>query len=297
MHHSSNLRGIVFMVLAGGTFVANDSFMKLVLADTPPMQVLFMRGLAACLWCLPLVFILGYGRDIHRVVNPWVLLRAAFEILAVTSFILALNHMPIGDITAIFQISPLFVVIGVSLIWGEKIGPVRTVLIALGLTGALLVAQPGSTSASPYAAFGFLTAIGSALRDLVGRKVPHDIPGIVVALTTIIAVMAVAGLSTASFENWVPPSNANILKMLAAGLFLVGGHTFVFLAFRFAKAAAVAPFYYTFTLWAMLSGLVVFGDIPNWLSIIGIMFILGSGLASVALDQRRKNKGRIAPAL
>ena len=285
------------MVLAGGTFVANDSFMKLVLADAPPMQVLFMRGLAAFLWCLPLVFILGYGRDIHRVVNPWVLLRAAFEILAVTSFILALNHMPIGDITAIFQISPLFVVIGVSLIWGEKIGPLRTVLIALGLTGALLVAQPGSTSASPYAAFGFLTAIGSALRDLAGRKVPHNIPGIVVALTTIIAVMVVAGLSTVGFETWVPPSNANILKMLAAGLFLVGGHTFVFLAFRFAKAAAVAPFYYTFTLWAMLSGLVVFGDIPNWLSIIGIAFILGSGLASVALDQRIKNKGRIAPAL
>jgi drug/metabolite transporter (DMT)-like permease len=297
MHHPSNLRGIVFMVLAGGTFVANDSFMKLVLADTPPMQVLLMRGMAATLWCLPLVFILGYGRDIHRVVNPWVLLRAAFEILAVTSFILALNHMPIGDITAIFQISPLFVVIGVSLIWGEKIGPVRMVLIALGLTGALLVAQPGSTSASPYAAFGFLTAIGSALRDLAGRKVPHNIPGIVVALTTIIAVMTVAGLSTVSFETWVQPSNANILKMLAAGLFLVGGHTFVFLAFRFAKAAAVAPFYYTFTLWAMLSGLVVFGDIPNWLSIIGIVFILGSGLASVALDQRTKNKGRIAPAL
>jgi drug/metabolite transporter (DMT)-like permease len=297
MHHPSNLRGIVFMVLAGGTFVANDSFMKLVLADTPPMQVLLMRGMAATLWCLPLVFILGYGRDIHRVINPWVLLRAAFEILAVTSFILALKHMPIGDITAIFQISPLFVVIGVSLVWGEKIGPVRTVLIALGLTGALLVAQPGSTSASPYAAFGFLTAVGSALRDLAGRKVPHSIPGIVVALTTIIAVMAVAGLSTVSFETWVPPSNANILKMLAAGLFLVGGHTFVFLAFRFAKAAAVAPFYYTFTLWAMLSGLVVFGDIPNWLSIIGIVFILGSGLASIALDQRTKNKGRIAPAL
>jgi drug/metabolite transporter (DMT)-like permease len=297
MQHSSNLRGIVFMVLAGGTFVANDSFMKLVLADTPPMQVLFMRGLAACLWCLPLVFILGYGRDIQRILNPWVLLRAAFEILAVTSFILALNHMPIGDITAIFQISPLFVVIGVSLIWGEKIGPIRMVLIALGLTGALLVAQPGSASASPCAAFGFLTAIGSALRDLAGRKVPHNIPGIVVALTTIIAVMVAAGLSTVSFEIWVPPSNANILKMLAAGLFLVGGHTFVFLAFRFAKAAAVAPFYYTFTLWAMLSGLVVFGDIPNWLSIIGIVFILGSGLTSVALDQRTKNKGSIAPAL
>ena len=49
MHVSSNLRGIACMVLASGTFVANDSFMKLVLADTPPLQVLLMRGIAATL--------------------------------------------------------------------------------------------------------------------------------------------------------------------------------------------------------------------------------------------------------
>ena len=171
------------------------------------------------------------------------------------------------------------------------------VLIALGITGALLIAQPGSSSASPYAVFGFLTAIGSALRDLTGRKVPHNIPGLVVALATIVTVMATAGIATVTFETWAPPSNIHMLMMLAAGLFLVGGHTFVFLAFRFAKAAAVAPFYYTFTLWAVLSGLVVFGDIPNWLSMIGIGLILASGLASIALDQRAKNKGRISPAL
>jgi len=60
----------------------------------------------------------------------------------------------------------------------------------------------------------------------------------------------------------------------------------VFLAFRFARAAAVAPFYYTFTLWAVLSGLIVFGDVPNWLSVLGMLLILTSGLASVAMDQR-----------
>ena len=75
--------------------------------------------------------------------------------------------------------------------------------------------------------------------------------------------------------------------MLAAGLFLIGGHTFVFLAFRFARAAAIAPFYYTFTLWALISGVIVFGDIPNTLAVIGMLLILASGLTSVMLDQRR----------
>jgi drug/metabolite transporter (DMT)-like permease len=48
----------------------------------------------------------------------------------------------------------------------------------------------------------------------------------------------------------------------------------------------VAPFYYSFTLWAVLSGLVVFHDIPNWLSVTGTALILASGLASIVLDQR-----------
>jgi drug/metabolite transporter (DMT)-like permease len=283
---SPNLRGIFFMTLAAGAFVTNDSFMKLVLANTPPMQVLVMRGLAATLWCFPLLLMLGYKSDIHRTLNPWVLLRAACEVVAIMSFILALNHMPIGDVTAIFQIAPLLVLIGVAVIWGERIGRIRMALIAIGVTGALLVAQPGSSTASPYAAFGFLTAIGSASRDLVGRKVPHDIPGLVVAFATIIVVMLAAAAANAVFETWVAPPPQNIIKMLAAGFFLMGGHTFVFLAFRHGKAAAVAPFYYSFTLWAVLSGLVVFHDIPNWLSVTGTALILASGLAGMALDQR-----------
>ena len=282
---SPNLRGILFMILAAGTFVTNDSFMKLVLATTPPMQVLVMRGVSAAFWCFPLLFILGHKADIHRALNPWVLLRAGCEVVAILSFIVALNHMPIGDVTAIFQIAPLLVLIGVALIWGEKIGRTRMALIAIGVTGALLVAQPGSASASPYAAFGFLTAIGSALRDLVGRKVPHEIPGLVVAFTTIIVVMLAAGATNIMFETWVAPPSQNILMMLAAGFFLMCGHTFVFLAFRHGTAAAVAPFYYSFTLWAVLSGLIIFHDIPNWLSIAGTLLILASGLASIALDR------------
>jgi drug/metabolite transporter (DMT)-like permease len=282
----SNLRGIAYMIAAAGTFVANDSLMKLVLATTPPMQVLVMRGLAAMLWCVPMVFIVGYGKDISRALNPWVLLRGSCEIVAIISFIIALKHMAIGDVTAIFQIAPLFVLIGVSVVWGEKIGRLRMALIAIGVTGALLVAQPGSSSASPYAAFGFLTALGAALRDLTGRKVPHEVPGLVVALATIVLVMLASAVGSALFEAVVTPTHADIAMMLAAGFFLMCGHTFVFLAFRHGTASAVAPFYYTFTLWAVLSGLVVFDDIPNWLSVLGTAFILASGLASIALDRK-----------
>jgi drug/metabolite transporter (DMT)-like permease len=283
---SPNLRGIGCMVLAAATFVANDSFMKVVLVDAPPMQVLLMRGLAAALCCLGLLLALGLARDIARALHPWVLVRAACEVFAIFCFILALKHMPIGDVTAITQITPLLVLVGVALVWGETLGGARMVLIALGLTGALLVAQPGSAGASPFVVFGFLTALGTAMRDLAGRKVPHTIPGLVVAFATIVMVMLASGLAHAGFENWAAPTPAHAAMMLAAGFLLMCGHTFVFLAFRHGSAAAVTPFYYTFTIWAVLSGWLVFGEVPKLWAVVGTLLILSSGVASVLLDRR-----------
>jgi drug/metabolite transporter (DMT)-like permease len=286
MINSSGVRGIACMVLATGSFVTCDSCMKLVMADAPPLQVLFMRGVAGCLWCLPVLIMSGYGNRILQALNRWVLLRALLEAVAVMCFVIALARMPIADITAIFLIAPLLVLIGFSLVWGERIGLWRMSLVAVGVAGALMVAQPGAAAASAYAIFGFATAIGAALRDVVARKIPEQIPALVATFTTLLIVMLAAGLATAGFEVWVPPTSRHLLLMLASGFFLMFGHMFVFLAFRLAGAATVAPFYYTFMLWAVLSGLVVFGDVPNGLAIVGMTFILMSGLALMLMDGR-----------
>jgi len=288
MTSQSNLRGIACVALAAGSFVANDSCMKLVMADAPPLQVLFMRGAAAVLWCFPLLLILGKGADVRHIFNRWVALRAACEVVAVVSFVLALVHMPIADITAIYQLSPLLLVAATALIWGERIGPLRIVLIMAGIAGALLVAQPGGAAASPYAIFGFATALGAAARDVVTRQVPRDIPALVVTFAMLIIVMVAAGLATLLFETWVAPQPQHLALMAAAGVFLIGGHFFIYLAFRYAKAATLAPFYYSFTLWALLAGFVIFGNVPNGLAIAGIAMILAAGLTVALLDGKSR---------
>lgn len=287
MSSKSSLPGIACVVLASGSFVANDTCMKLVMADAPPLEVLFMRGVAATLCCLPLVLALGYGPFIHHAANRWVVARALCESIAVLCFVVALAQMPIADITAIYQTSPLLVVGGVSLIWGERIGPLRVVLISLGIAGALLVAQPGAAAASPVALLGFGTALGSAARDIISRKVHQDIPALIVTFAILVIVMAAAGVATALFEEWVPPEPKHMALMLVAGAFLIGAHFAIFLAFRLAKARTLAPFYYSSTIWAVFSGLAVFSEAPNGLAIMGIVLILFSGLAVIAIDQRR----------
>jgi len=288
MLQQSNLRGIGAMLLATGTFVANDSCMKLALAEAPPLQVLVLRGLAACLWCLPLLLALGHGRGLVRVINPWIVLRSLCEVVAILSFIFALKHMPIADITAIVQITPLLVLVGVWLIWGDQIGRLRFILIGLGITGALLVAQPGGSAASPFAAFGFATAVGAAGRDIITRKVPGDVPALVVTFAVLLTVLVVAAAGSLAFETPVTPTWRLIGLMAIAGFFLMGGHLFIFLAFRFARARVVAPFNYAFTVWAVVSGIVLFGEAPNWLAVAGMLLIVATGLAIMLLEGRTR---------
>lgn len=288
MIHSSNLRGIIYMVLAGISFVSCDSFLKLMLADVPPFQSLVLRGISATVWCFVLLVVTGQTREVPRFLEPWTLLRTLSEVVAISSFIIGLAHVPLADITAIYQISPLVVLAGARLLWGEHVGTVRWALIALGLAGALLVAQPGSAGASPYALLGFVTALGAAGRDLLSRKAPADTPGFVIAFGVCVAVMLAALLNNQIFESWQPVPSHTWLYSIGSGFFVMLGHYFVFSSFRHATARAVAPFYYCGTLAAAIFGVVFFGEWLNTLAIFGMILIIACGLGVLAFEQRER---------
>lgn len=282
------LRGPVFMLLATGAFVINDTMMKLATEGLPPLQVLFMRGIAATCWCVPLVLVAGYGKDIPKIFDRWVLLRNALELCAVLMFVVALANMPIADATALGQVTPLVFLIGMSILFREKIGGVRMALIFLGFAGALLVAQPTGAGLSGYALLALGNAVFCAARDIAGRRVSAAVPGLVVALCAILMVMVGAGIATLVLEKWVMPQMHHIWLLLGAGFFLIFGHFFIFTSYRVGSASAVAPFYYGFSVWAVVSQLVVFQLMPNPLALAGIALIVGSGLAIVWLDERKR---------
>lgn len=276
------------MGLAAAAFVANDCCMKLAMADLPPFEVLMLRGISATIWCLPTLFVLGFGRKIALGLNPWVLLRAVSECVAVLIFVFMLKRMPIGDLTALMQTAPLFILLAAAVVGRETIGVWRVVLIILGFAGAVLVAQPGGATASVLAPIVLVAAIFAAARDILSRKVPANVPALVTAFVTILVVMTAAGFSTASFEAWVVPQRQHVWLMAAAGLLLMGAHFCLMLAFRLAKASTLAPFLYAFTLWAVLAGLLIFGDRPTLTAWTGISLIVACGLVVVLLDERQR---------
>lgn len=297
MHRTSNLSGVAAMLAATGSFVVGDSFMKAVTVDLPPFEVLFLRGVAASLACGLLLAALGHLRVISSALDPRALLRAAGETLSVLCYIVALARLPIADAIAILQTAPLILILAVAFLLRERVGAARVALALIGFAGAFLVAQPGPAGISPAALFAFASALLIAARDLVGRNVPGHIPVMVVTFATNVMVMAAAGGMSLAFEDWRPPAAWHLAFLGSAGLFVTLGHVGLLLAYRLGRTAAVAPFFYSFALWAVLSGLFVFGALPNALALAGIALIAGSGVAIVLLDQRRGEKIALTEAL
>ena len=54
------VRGPLFMLVATGAYVINDTMMKMATVGLPPYEVLFLRGVAAFLWGIPMLLLLGY---------------------------------------------------------------------------------------------------------------------------------------------------------------------------------------------------------------------------------------------
>lgn len=288
MHTNSNLRGIIYMMLAGITFVSCDSFLKLMLTEVPPFQSLVLRGISATVWCFGLLAVMGQLKDLPKVLDMWTALRALAEVVAVSCFIMALASVPLADITAIYQTAPLVVLAGASFFYREHVGPMRWLLIALGLAGALVVAQPGRDGASPMALLGFITAVASATRDLLSRKARADAPGLVVTFGVIVAVLTAGVILNLLFEGWTPVSSRVWGYSIGSGFFVMLGHFFVFMSFRHASARAVAPFYYSFTLMAVLFGAVFFREYPNAIALVGIAMIIACGLGVLYFEKNRE---------
>ena len=288
------VRGPLFMIVSTGSYIVNDTMMKLATAGLPPYEVLFLRGAAATLWGIPMLLALGYGRQMPLMMEKRVLARNALELGAILAYVVALANMQIADSTALGQVTPLLVMLGASLLFGERIGAVRMLLIGLGFVGAIMIAQPTMQGISVYALLALANAALAAARDLAGRRVAGETPGMIVAISAVLVVLAGAGIAHLLTERWVVPGPHHLLLMAGAGFFLIFGHFFIFMAYRTGPTGVVAPFYYCFTIWAVVSGLLVYGQLPNMLAVGGIVLVVGSGLAIVLLDGRKRRLAVVA---
>lgn len=281
---ASNVRGILFMTAACASFACGDTIMKLSAGLVPTSELLFIRGTFVTLGGLLVAISLGSLAMLHRALSKAMALRAAGDVTGAWSFQLALARMPYADLTAVGQLIPLSITAASALFLGEKVGWRRWTATAVGLVGVLLIIRPGSSAFNWWALAGIVSVLASTVRDLGTRFVDRSVPPPIIMLLSAGAT-TLTSLVAAPFSNWSPPAAMLVLAMAAAAMFSLFGQICVIISVRSADISAVAPFRYTIILFAIASGVLVFGQFPDSLTLVGTTIVVAAGLYTFYREQ------------
>ncbi len=275
---SPNTLGAFIMMASMGAFVMNDTFLKMTGGAVPLFQLIFVRGILATI----LVYILArsLGALAHRLTardKGLIALRGLTEVVIAYFFLNALFNMPLGNLNAIMQVVPLTVTLGSALVYREAVGWRRMLAIVIGFFGVLLIIRPGAEGFNIWSLYALGAVLGVTVRDLITRRLSAGVPGMAVTLYTTIAVMVAAGFASLT-QPWEPISVENGVYITGSAIFILAGYFFSIQVMRTGDVSFIAPFRYTGLIGAMLVGLVVFGEVPTLLTLLGAAIVIATGI-------------------
>jgi drug/metabolite transporter (DMT)-like permease len=284
-------RAGLLMVLAMGCFVVNDTCVKIIGDNLPVGELIAIRGAIAALIIGSLCARQGVLGQLPRLANPVVFGRAFLDLVSTFLFVSAIRHMPIANLTAVTQTVPLMVALLSVVILGERLGTPVLAAIALGFVGVLLIVKPEPSTVTVYdgLAIGVVVLVG--FRDIMTVRIPVKVPTLIVALTNA-SLIAAGGALFGLHEGFIVPEFHYLAILALAAVFLSFGYLLIVATLRTGDLAASAPFRYSVLLFAILSGIVVFHELPDWFGLAGMVLIVAAGLISPGRDRELRNISR-----
>jgi drug/metabolite transporter (DMT)-like permease len=300
----SNARGIAAMLIGMFCFVASDTLIKIVGRDLAVGQIMFLRGIfATALLGVVVTASGGFGLLGQALRRPLVIVRTLSEAAATTCFFAGLVRLPFADAAAIGQFTPLAVTAAAALFLAEPVGWRRWLATGVGLIGVLLIIRPGTGAFNPAALF-ILACVGFVVvRDLTTRQIGQAVPATLLVLLSVAAVALTGGvmgvlslpevaarMRIAPLEVWGAASGWHIGAMALSAVGVSAGYYCTIIAMRSGEISVVAPFRYSVMLYALFWSFVVFKEVPDRTTWIGVAIVIGAGLYTVYREHVRRRE-------
>jgi drug/metabolite transporter (DMT)-like permease len=292
---TENMQAAVFMMASMAGYAFNDALIKTTAGELGLYQAIFLRGVVATALIAALALRSGAlrprpGRRDRRMIA----LRSVGEIGATVCYLTALFNMPIADASAILQSVPLAVALAASVFFGEPIGWRRYLAIGLGFVGVLIIARPGGEGFTVYSLWALASVAFIVLRDLATRRLNPETPSLQVSLAGSAAITLTAGVIALMIEPWRPVSAASAGILSLAAVSLIVGYQFGVMTMRSGAIGFTQPFRYTLLVWAILFGIVFFGEYPDAWMLAGSALVVGTGLFTLYREQATARAAREA---
>ncbi|MFT5502653.1 MAG: S-adenosylmethionine uptake transporter [Gammaproteobacteria bacterium] len=292
---NSLLRAVVFLTTGKLLFALQDVIIKEMSGGYPVHQIVFIRGMVA----IPLILlIIHFSRGLVIIKGCKVsfhLFRGALMFTAFMAYYLALSEISLTVATALFFTAPFFITLLSIPMLGEKVGIRRFMSIFIGFIGVLIVLRPDVNGFGLMGILPIVAALFYACCQLMVRVGNNKDPVSVMTLYASVvfaALGSVTGLVLSQFEPasdaavstrflmqaWSMPQYWDWLFLIFTGVTSGIGFMLSSSAYRAEEASKVAPFEYVMMLWVVILSYLVWSEIPDPLTCLGVVIIVSSGV-------------------
>ena len=270
---SDRNKGILLLLISALGFSLMGAFVKLS-GDLPTMQKAFFRNIVAAIITLGVV-LRHNERIFGKKENQKLLLsRSVLGAFGIVLNFYAIDHLVLSDAEMLNKLSPFILIIFCAIFLKEKAHRFQVIAILVAFVGALFIIQPEfSIDVFPYI-IGVLGAVFAAgaytlLRVLGSREKHYTVVFYFSFFTTLVLLPFTIFLyESMSWQQWV--------LLILAGTFATVGQFGITLAYKFAPANEISIFFYSTVVYSALLSIVLFGQIPTLLSVIGYVIIFGA---------------------
>ncbi|MGF0066163.1 DMT family transporter [Roseburia sp. MUC/MUC-530-WT-4D] len=269
-------QGILYIIMAGFFFALMTFFVRLS-GDLPTMEKAFFRNAVAAIIAFGTLVKSKEKFALKKENIPDLFMRSLCGTLGLICNFYAIDKLNIADANILNKLSPFFAILMSYFILKEKANKIEWLSVIVAFTGALFVVKPSFNMQFVYAMIGVCGGLGAGIAYTFVRKLGKKGergPIIVLCFSVFSCVVTLPFL----IFQFKPMSLLQFVFLILAGVAAAGGQFSITKAYTKAPARDISVFDYTQVLFAALLGFIFLDQIPDMLSLIGYVIIIGSAV-------------------
>ena len=311
------LAGITLLVFSLFLFSLQDVVIKFFSDQYSVLQVVFIRGVIAG----ALIYMAACFYKIRRQLipnRPWLaVLRGLCGFTSYTTYYLAVASLPLAEVVALVFTAPLFITVMSAVILREEVGPRRWAAVAVGFIGILVMLGPsGNLDGGHFDGLGVVLSLVAAVcfacqsiltRYLSIKDSPLSLAFSTTATFTIasglLSIILAAGIISQTsthpsleffMRDWAMPEPIGMALMIFLGFNGAVAFFCMAKAYCVAPASTITPFEYTYMIWAVIFGFLLWGEVPRFTTLMGVSILIAS---SLYIWQRERHLSRTTASI
>ena len=264
----------ISLVIADSFFFSLMTLFVRLSGDIPTMQKCFFRNAFAAIIAVIALARTDEKFHIKKGSLPGLFARSICGGLGMILNFYAIDRIGLADANILNKMSPFFALIASIFILKEIPKKADWIAVIIAFVGAIFIIKPSVNVASLYALAGLLGGLGAGVAYTFVRKLGQqgERGPVIVAFFSMFTSCLCLPFMIADFH---PMSGMQWIFLILAGLSAAGGQFTVTAAYKYAPAKNISVFDYSQVIFASIWGAAFFGELPDYLSVIGYVIVIG----------------------